>query len=196
MAKKEKIKKERQPLTPTQRLKVYKVVKWTAFGGEFVSIILPFVLIGIINYNQFFVEYSGVKMSIAGVLTMALMGFVLFVITSKKVKDFYIPLLIIWAVATVIFYLIGQIINEMANIMLAGFFGLCGAFGLDITSKQFDKKATKIKNAIDKAEEELIKQAYIDEKTPIKEEKEEVVEENTTTPKEQPKKRVVFKVKK
>lgn len=155
--------KERKPLTPTQKVKVFTVAKWSAFGGEFVSAILPLVIIGLVNYQEYFVEYSGVKMSIAAVMTFALMGFILFIITSKKIKDFYIPLLVIMATMTFICFMIGQIINEMAYIMLAGTLGLCGSFGLNVASKEFDKRAKKIKAAIEDAEKELNKQAYIDE---------------------------------
>lgn len=186
---KEKIKKEKKPLTPTQKFKLFRSLKWVAFGGEFVSAILPFVIIGIANYEKYFVEYNGVKMSIAAVLTLALMGFVMFVITSKKIKDFYVPFIVAWAVITFIFFMLGQIITDVSYIMLAGLFGICGAFGLDITSKQFDKKAKKIKEAMEEAEKELTKQEYIAEKT-----EGEVMEEAPTEPVE--KKTVKVRVKK
>ena len=177
MANKEK--KERKPLTPTQKLKAFTVAKWTCFGGEFVSAIMPYIIIGLVNYNEYFVEYNGVKMSIAAVMTFALMGFILFILTSKKIKDFYVPMVVIMATLTFIFFMLGQIITEVAYIMLAGTFGVCGSFGLEIASRQFDKKAKLIKESIEEAQKELTKQAYIDEQ--VEKGKVEEVEEEKKT---------------
>lgn len=185
-----KPKKERKPLTPTQRLRAFTIAKWTCFGGEFVSAIMPYVIIGLVNFNDYFVEYNGVKMSIAAVMTFALMGFVLFILTSKKIKDFYIPMVVIMATLTFIFFMLGQIITEVAYIMLAGTFGICGSFGLEIASRKFDKKAKSIKEAIEEANKELTKQEYIDEQI----EKGKLVEEETTENTE--KKTVKVRVKK
>lgn len=181
------MKKEKKPLTPTEKVRLFTVLKWATFGSEFVAIILPLVIVALVNYKQYFVEYSGVKMSIAGVLSMLVMGFTLFIVTSKKIKDFYIPLIIIVGVLTLVFFLLGQIINELAKIMLIEFIGLCFAFGLDITSKKFDKEVKDIKEAIAEAEKELTKQAYMEEKT-IKEQP--VTEDNG-----EEKKKVIIKVK-
>ena len=182
-----KNKKERKPLTPTQKLKAYQVAKWSCFGGEFVSAILPYIIIGLANYNKYFVEYNGVKMSIAAVMTFALMGFILFILTSKKIKDFYVPMVIIMATLTFICFMLGQIITEVAYIMLAGTLGICGSLGLEITSRHFDKKAKLMKDAIEEAQKEITKQAYIDEQ--VEKGKVEEVED-------EPKKTVKIKIKK
>ena len=47
--------------------------------------------------------------------------------------------------------------------MLFGLIGLLGAFGLDIASAKADEKSTKIEKGIESAQEQLTKDAYIEE---------------------------------
>ena len=183
MAKKTNNKKEK---TPTQLKNHYKRVQYGTFIGEFVSVFTPFVAIGIVNYDKYFVQYNGTKMSIACFLAFALMGIAIFLISKKKLENTYIGILIGWGVITFIFFLLGELITDMATIMLFGWFGLLGAEVLDVISKKANKKATDIQKGIDAANEELTKNAYIQEvenkrlKVKVKKKTENNNNENTT----------------
>ncbi len=155
MAKKEK--------TPTQLKRKYKALHYTCFGGEFLSVFAPFVSIGIINYEKYFIEFDGTRMSIAGFLAVSLMGLATWLVAKKKFTNSYITLIVGWATITVIFFLLGEIINDIAYIMLFGLIGFLGAFGLDIASAQFDKKANEIQSGIDEARKQMTTEAYREE---------------------------------
>ena len=133
------------------------------FGGEFVSVLAPFIAIGIVNYDKYFVQYDGTKMSIAAVLTAALMGLATWLVSKKKFENSFITLIIGWFSVAFIFLLLGQIINDIAMIMFYGGIGILGAYGLDIGSKESMKKANKIQEAIDQAVKENTVDDYKEE---------------------------------
>ena len=155
---------EKKPKTPTQKKKTYKRISRACFVGQFLSVAAPFVTIGIVNYDKYFVEYNGTKMSIAAIMSAAVMGLAIWLVAKKKFTNSYVTLLIGWVVIDANFFLLGQIINDIAYIMLFGFIGLLGAFGLDIASAKLDEAANKIQKGIDSAEEQLTREAYIEEK--------------------------------
>lgn len=161
--------KPKKTKTPTQIKRKYKVISKCCFIGQFLSVAAPFVTIGIVNFEEYFVEYNGTKMSIAAILAAAIMGLAVWLVSKKKFTNSYISLIIGWATITVIFFLLGQIINDIAYIMLFGLIGLLGAQGLDIASAKAEEKANKIQKGIDLAQEQLVKEAYLKEQ----EEKEE-----------------------
>lgn len=156
--------KEKKQLTPTQQKKKYKKIKRICFAGEFASVITPFVIIGIVNFNKYFVEYDGTKMSIACGLAFALMGLALWLVASKKFNNSFVTLIVGWAVVDFIFWMIGQVIMDIAMIMFFGLIGLLGAYGLDIASAQADKKLQKVTDAINQAEKDMTVEAYKEEK--------------------------------
>lgn len=149
--------------TPTQKKRQYKTISYLCFGGEFVSVFAPFIAIGIVNYDKYFVQYDGTKMSIAAVLTAALMGLATWLVSKKKFENSFITLIIGWFSVAFIFLLLGQIINDIAMIMFYGGIGILGAYGLDIGSKESMKKANKIQEAIDQAIKENTVDDYKEE---------------------------------
>lgn len=153
-------KKEKKQLTPTEKKKQYKALANTCFAGEFVSIFTPFFVIGIVNYEKYFIEYNGTKMSISAILAAILMGLAIWLISKKKLTANYATIIIGWAFMTLIFFLLGEIITDIAYIMLFGLIGILGAQGLDIASAKLNEQAEKIQKGIEKAEEELTAEAY------------------------------------
>ena len=156
-------KKEKTPLTPTQRKNKYKRISRFCFLGEFLSVMSPFIIIGFVNYDKYFVQYSGTKMSIAAMLSAIIMGIAIWLVSSKKFNNSFIALMIGWAVIDAIFFLLGEIISDIAVIMLFGFIGILGAFGLDIASQKFKVKAATIDDAIKTAEKENLVDEYKEE---------------------------------
>ena len=154
---------EKKTRTPTEQVKHYTRLSNGLFISEFLSIFAPFIVIGIVNYNDYFVEYDGVKMSIACVLAFALMGLATWLVAKNKFSNSFITLIIGWATVTFIFFMLGKIINDISYIMLFGLIGILGAYGLDIASKQARKKATFIKEAITQAQKEQLVDQYKDE---------------------------------
>lgn len=156
-------KKAKKNRTPTEKKRFYTKVKYATFGGEFLSVITPFLIIGIVKFNDYFVEFDGTRMSIACVLACALMGLTVWLVASKKFENSFISLIIGYATVDFIFFLIGKVINDIAWIMLFGLMGLLGSLGLDVASKKADAKIKEIDSAIKEAQKEQTKEEYREE---------------------------------
>lgn len=142
----------------------YAAIEYSCFVGEFVSVATPFVAIGIANYDKYFVQYDGTKMSIAFFMAMAVMGMAIFLISKKKLENSYITLLIGWAVMAFVFQMLGAMITDLATIMWFGLIGIAGAYVLEIGSKAAKKKKELIKDAIKQADKEDLVEQYKVEK--------------------------------
>ena len=156
--------KEKKKLTPTQRYKRLKTTQYLCFGGEFVSVLTPFIIMGIVNFDEYFVEYNGTRISIAFALALSLMGIAVWLVSKRKFDNSFITLIVGWLAITVIFFLMGKIITDISWIMLYGLIGILGAYGLDIASKKASEKASKIKQGMELANQEEIKEEYRAEK--------------------------------
>ena len=146
MAKKQK--------TIKQQANTYRNIKFGCLGAEFLSAIAPFVAIGIANRDTYFVDYNGTQISIAMYLAMAFMGIAIYGITTKKLENTYMGFILKWAIVATIFTLLGQIIQDVAQIMWFGLIGLLGSQGFELGAKSAKKKQQKLLNAIEKAKED------------------------------------------
>lgn len=173
--------KEKKKLTPSQRYKKLKTTQYICFGGEFVSVLTPFIVVGIVNYNEYFVEYNGTRVSIACALAFALMGIAVYLVSKKKFDNSFITLIVGWLAITIIFFLLGKIITDISWIMLYGLIGILGAYGLDIASAKAEDKAKKIKDGMELANQEEIKEEYREEKESKKTVKVKVKKKETDT---------------
>ena len=147
--------KEKKPLTIKQQANRYRNIRFGCIGAEFLSAIAPFVTVGLVNYNKYFVEYDGTKMSFAFVIACALMGFAVIGITTKKLENTYVSFIIKWAIVATIFTLLGQIINDIAMIMWYGLIGLVGAQGFEIGAQKAKAKQKNMLEAINQAQKEM-----------------------------------------
>lgn len=137
--------------TNKQDEKHYRNIEWGCLGAEFISTITPFVAVGLANYNKYFVEYDGTKMSIAFFIACALMGFAIVGITQKKLENTYISFIMKWAIVATIFTLLGQIINDIAMIMWFGLIGLVVAQGFEFGRTAAEKKKLYYKDVLQEA---------------------------------------------
>lgn len=152
----------KKQLTAKQKQTKYRALQYSTFVGEFVSIILPFVIMGAVNYEEWFVGESGWKVGLGGTLALALLGIAVLLITRKKedtsITSGYITLVVGWFAVAFLFVLLADIIEQMAMIMFFGGIGILGAFGLDMTSKNFKAKADLYKETIQKGKEDVLKE--------------------------------------
>ena len=165
-------------LTATQKQKKYRVLQYTCVGGEFLSAITPFIILGAVNSETWFKSEGGWKIGLGGALALALVGIAVFLVTKKKEGESeltggWITLLVGWFAVAFIFVLLTNIMDQIATIMLWGGLGLLGAFGLDITSKHFKKMADLYKDAIgevktDKLKEQIKEEVEQEKKTKVK----------------------------
>ena len=159
MAKKNKVDKN----APTYQKKKYTRMSRLFFVGEFISVFTPFIIVGLVNFDKYFTSVNGTRVSIAFVLSAAIMGLATWLVAEKKFENSFITLIIGWATIDGIFFLLGELISDIAVIMLFGLIGILGAFGLDIASKSAKEKANKIQEAINQAEKDNLVEAYKEE---------------------------------
>lgn len=151
----------KKKLNVVQKKKLYKVASKGAFAGEFISIGTPYVVMGAINYDEWFKGTEGWKIGLGGSLALALMGIaILLVKKNKENKDSsvsgYITLLLGWLAVAFVFLLLANIMHQIASIMFFGAIGIAGALGLDIVSNKYDEKAEMYELAIKKVRGESI----------------------------------------
>lgn len=151
---------EKKQLTIKQQYRRCRGIQYGLVAGEYVSTLLPYSIMAIVNREEWFVmNPDSWKVGLGGAIGMTLLALAMFLITKKKentkLTDGMIALVLGWYAITFVFFLLAQINMEIYKIMAYGGFGLLGALGLDIGSKQFDKKATDLKKAMNNAQENL-----------------------------------------
>lgn len=154
--------KKKKQLTVKQQQKRYRTYQYLTFGGEFLSVLTPFIVMGAINYQEWFMVEEGWKVGLGGALALALMGIATFLLTKKKenkeLTDGFITFLIGWFMVAFIFKLLSSIMDQIFQIMLFGGIGILGAFGLDIWSKDFKKKADTYKEVLGEVKTDTLKE--------------------------------------
>lgn len=155
--------KEKKPLTTKQKQTKHRALQYTAFGGMFASIITPFIVLGAVNFEDWFQTKGGWKIGLGGSLGLAVVGIAIFLVTKKKEKeskvtDGWITFLVCWFAVAFIALLFRDIYDQIFEIMMWTGLGLAGAFGLDMVSKDQKRKADAYKNARAKVHEESIEE--------------------------------------
>ena len=64
----------KKQLTPKQKQNKYRALQYTTFVGEFVSIFTPFIIMGVVNAQEWFYNEEGWKVGLGGTLALALLG--------------------------------------------------------------------------------------------------------------------------
>jgi len=157
------MKKEKKPLTIKQKKNKYRAIQYGLTASEYVSVATPFAIMAGVNHQEWFINNPEPwKLGLGGALGLLLMSLAVLLVTKKKenkeLTNGYIALIIGWYAVAFIFLLLARVMNEIYTIMFFGGFGLLGAFGLDLGSKSFEKKADKLKAAIENANAELDKE--------------------------------------
>lgn len=154
MAKKQK--------TVTQEKNKYRALQYTTFGSEFLSILAPYIALGIANREEWFMTQDGWRVGLGGSLALALLGIAVLLVTKKKEDEKltggYITLIIGWFAVTFVFFLLQNLMEQIVTIMLYGGIGLLGAFGLDLLSKNFKEKADVYKQLIGEVKKDSLKE--------------------------------------
>ena len=155
-------KKVKKELTANQKQRRYRLLEKVSFGGEFVSIATPYVVMGAINFDEWFKTSEGWKVGLGGSLALALMAIAVLSINKTKEekdnkKNGYVKLLLTWLAIAFIFLLLANIMNQIATIMFFGAMGIAGALGLDITSKKYKDLADLYLTAKEEVKKDSVK---------------------------------------
>lgn len=150
--------------TVVQTKNKYRLIQYSSFGGELLSILAPYITLGIINFDEWFANDNGWKVGLGGSLALAILGIAVFLFSKKKeneeITGGYISLILGWFAVAFIFFLLASIMDQIATIMFFGGLGLCGGFGLDLVSKKYKQKADEITEIIKEVEKDTTKETY------------------------------------
>lgn len=154
--------KEKKPLTIKQQKNKARAIQYSLFGGEFLSIAIPYAIMAGVNHNEWFIQNPEPwKLGLGGALGLALMSLAVLLVSRKKEDEKltggYIALIIGWYAVAFVFLMLARVMNEIYTIMFYGGFGLMAAFGLDMGSKHYKKKADNYKEAIASANKDIDK---------------------------------------
>lgn len=155
-------KKEKKPLSTKQTQAKNRIYQILCYLGMGVGVITPAAIYGTVNYDEWFAQNpEGYKIGIGAGIAMAVTAFAIFLITYKKEKnlkmtDMWISLIVCVAAIGLALKLVGNIINEIGDIVLFTALGLCAAFGFDVASWKFQKEADAYRDARKKVKSESI----------------------------------------
>lgn len=154
------MKKEKKPLTIKEQKKRYKTYRYLMIGGEYVSALLPYGIMAIVNADEWFIlNPEPWKVGLGGAIGLVLLSLAMFLITkqhdNEKLTNGMVAMLIMWYAITFVFFLLAQINMEIYKIMAYGGLGLLAAVGLDVGSRYFKKKETELGRAMEQAETNL-----------------------------------------
>lgn len=145
MAKKKTIKKQAN---------TFGALKVGCFVGEFVSALLPLFIYVMVNHNQYFVEYEGVKYGVSFFMAMALVGITIIGVSGDKIKGSLLSFTIKIGIFAFIVQMIGALANDLANMLYCLFFGLLGSQGFELGGKYFKSKQQAKLKSIEIAKQE------------------------------------------
>lgn len=150
-------------LTTKQKIKKYRAIQWGTFAGQYVAIATPYVVLGIVHWDEWFTSNpDGYKVGIGGAIALALISVITLLVTNAKKEDMkinmYIPLILGWLMGATIMHLLGSIILEISELMYITATGLVGALGIDIVSSNAKKQKEHFMKSLSVANEELDKE--------------------------------------
>jgi len=149
--------------TAKQLNRKYRALQYTTLAGEYVSVAAPFVIMGVVNKDEWFYTDNGWRTGIGFALACLLLSIIVASITfeSEKLnnrKGKYIKLLIGCVIAAFVSVLLRDILDEIGHILWFASLGIAGALGLDISSAEFKARADMYKAGIQRAKEKKIEE--------------------------------------
>ena len=150
--------------TTKQELALHRALQYLSFGSVFGAILTPFIILGIVNFDEWFINNTeGWKVGMGAIIGMAVVGFALFLVMAKKEKEIkvtngWITFLVIWFAIALVTWLIKSIIEEIFWVMLFTGLGLAAAFGFDIWSREEKKQADAYQKARADIKQETIEE--------------------------------------
>lgn len=148
----------KKELTVTQKKNKYNRISKITYLSQYVAMAAPYIAIGIANYDKYFVEVDGTKMSISFAMALAVLGYTIWSTTNKKLENTLWPTVIKMFILAFICFLMGQLITDLGTIFLFGGIGMVGSETLNSVSKNYAKKRDLITEATEEAKKEMIKE--------------------------------------
>ena len=136
-------------LTPVEKYSRLRKQGYTCVAMKWVSILSPYLTIGIINFEDYFVQANGVKMSMGCILALIVAGIAIKNETQENKK---ISGIVGWALAFALIYLFQSILQDLLLIVGCGFVGQLVGAGFEVGADTQLEKADLYKKANIQAE--------------------------------------------
>ena len=156
-------KNEKKPLTTKQKQIRHRAAEVGLFAGMGISVVTPSIIMGCLNFQEWFGKSDGWRIGLGGTLAMAVVAFAIAIITIKKEKELnlsngWIILIVIWVAFAAIVKLLENIYHEIFTLMIWTAAGLVGAFACDVAAMKQKEQADAYKEARKKAKKETIEE--------------------------------------
>lgn len=122
---------------------------YTCKAMKWISILSPYLIIGIVNFEDYFVEADGIKMSLGCVLAAIVAGISIANETKENKK---INGIVLWAIAFALIYFFQAILQDLLLIVGCGFIGQLVGAGFELGSEMQLEKAKLYRKANIQAE--------------------------------------------
>ena len=144
--------KNKNEITPIEKFKKTRNSGYALKGAKWVSILSPYIVIGAINFEEYFTEVNGVKMSLGCTLALIVAGISIYNETKANGENKKINGIVGWAVAFALAYLLQSILSDLVLILGAGLIGQMVGAGFDLGANAQLTKANIYKESLIKAE--------------------------------------------
>lgn len=122
---------------------------YTCKAMKWISILSPYLIIGIVNFEDYFVEADGIKMSLGCVLAAIVAGISIANETKENKK---INGIVLWAIAFALIFFFQAILQDLLLIVGCGFVGQLVGAGFKLGSETQLEKAKLYRKANIQAE--------------------------------------------
>lgn len=122
---------------------------YTCKAMKWISILSPYLIIGIVNFEDYFVEADGIKMSLGCVLAAIVAGISIANETKENKK---INGIVLWAIAFALIFFFQAILQDLLLIVGCGFVGQLVGAGFELGSETQLEKAKLYRKANIQAE--------------------------------------------
>ena len=136
-------------LTPVEKYKRLRNQGYTCMAMKWLSILSPYLIIGIVNFEDYFIEADGVKMSLGCVLAAIVAGISIANETKENKK---INGIVGWAIAFALIFFFQSLLQDLLLIVGCGFIGQLVGAGFQLGSEIQLEKANLYRNATIQAE--------------------------------------------
>ena len=156
---------KKKQLTIKQQARKQKRYANLLFASEFIAIPTPFIIMGAVNYEEWFAtNQNSWQIGLGGGIAIALMSFISLLVALKKenkeITGGYLVIIFFYYMLGFVCWALESIMHQIKEIIFITGTGLIGAMVLDMQSKKKKKKSNLLYKSIDNAlEQEYTAQA-------------------------------------
>lgn len=159
---------EKKTLTPTERLKALKKKRNALMLAEIGCAVAPFGVLTAINFKDYFVHTEAWRTSLSFIMLIVTTLVSVAIITKDKLKINFLNALITLAVVDGMLWFMGNLILDLAYILLFVIFGFLGALICELKKKGEVDAIKELEEGIKKAKTDIIAEEYKKEQETIK----------------------------